>query len=191
MIRNTLLALGAFMALAGPANAQDATAAAYFERFDRYCIATGGDPELAGAAAQADGWIAAPQSMIDDIVNPDAPEAAVWLSGPVDTDPIELGVSASPEIEGYAGIKVRTCSVVPRIAYDHAELGALVETRLGMSSPVGIWPYSGTGPFADESQVAIGGTEAMAIRAQTTPFFMLNLVQEGGLSGLMLLRVGN
>ena len=85
----------AAMIMAAPAAAQaPMNAETYFRHVDRFCLAAVGDPALAIAAAEAEGWIAAPQAMIDEIVNPNAPEAAVRLSGPADAAPARLILTA-------------------------------------------------------------------------------------------------
>ena len=88
----------AAMIMAAPAAAQvPMTTETYFGHVDRFCLAAGGDPALAIAAAEAEGWIAAPQAMVDEIVNPDAPEAVVRLSGPADAAP------ARPSAASWSG----------------------------------------------------------------------------------------
>lgn len=189
------LALAA-VATALPAAAQaPADAGAYFEQFDRFCLATGGDPARAVAAAEAEGWIAAPQAMVDEAVNPDAPEVSIRLSRSADTAPARLLLSASPPMADRGGLKVRACAIepAPEVSLDEYRLTALVEARLGFTGAMlPVWVFTGSGPFVNESELILEGEEAMAARAAVTPVYMLNLMPSGtGGSALGLLRMGD
>ena len=181
--------------MAGPAAAQvPMTTEAYFQHIDRFCLDTGGDPALATAAAEAVGWIAAPQAMVDEIVNPNAPEAVVRLSGPADAAPARLILTSSPPMAGHEGVKVRVCMVepAPASAIEEAALTALVEARLGLAAAIlPVWAFSGTGPYVDRTELMLGGMEAMAAHAATEPVYMLNLMPtDDGTPALGLLRIG-
>ncbi|HWQ85366.1 hypothetical protein [Brevundimonas sp.] len=194
MIR-VAMALAA-LTTAVPAAAQaPSDSLAYFQQFDRFCLATGGDPARAVAAAEAEGWIAAPQAMVDEAVNPNAPEVAIRLSGPADAAPARLLLSASPPMADRGGLKVRVCAIepAPGAGLDETRLTALVEARLGFTGAMlPVWVFSGSGPFVDENELILQGREAMAARAATTPIYMLNLVPSGdGGSALALLRMGD
>jgi hypothetical protein len=189
------LALAA-VATALPAAAQaPADAGVYFGQFDRFCLATGGDPARAVAAAEAEGWIAAPQAMVDEAVNPAAPEVAIRLSGSADAAPARLLISASPPMADRNGLKVRACAIepAPGVSLDEYRLTALVEARLGFTGAMlPVWVFSGAGPFVNESELILEGQEAMAARAAVTPVYMLNLMPSGtGGSALGLLRMGD
>ena len=193
--RRMALVATAAMAVATPAAAQvPMTTETYFQHVDRFCLAGGGDPALAIAAAEAEGWIAAPQAMIDEILNPNAPEAAVRLSGPADAAPARLILTSSPPMAGHDGVKVRVCMVepAPASAIDEAALTALVETRLGLAAAIlPVWAFSGTGPYTDQTELMLGGMEAMAAHAATEPVYMLNLMPtDDGTPALGLLRLG-
>ena len=192
--RSTALVATAALLMAAPAAAQvPMTTETYFGHVDRFCLGAGGDPALAIAAAEAEGWIAAPQAMVDEIVNPEAPEAAVRLSGPADAAPARLILTSSPPMAGHDGVKVRVCMVepAPASAIDEAALSALVETRLGLAAAIlPVWAFSGTGPYVDRTELMLGGMEAMAAHAATEPVYMLNLMPtEDGTPALGLLRL--
>ena len=196
MIRFALALAAMAMATAFPAAAQaPAEARAYFEQFDRFCLATGGDPARALAAAEAEGWIAAPQAMVDEAVNPNAPDVAIRLSAPADAAPARLLVSASPPMTDRGGLKVRACAIepAPGVNPDEHQLTALIEARLGFTGAMlPVWAFSGTGPFVNEMELILEGMEAMAARAAVTPVFMLNLAPSGdGGAALALLRMGD
>ena len=185
----------AAMVLAAPAAAQvPMNTATYFRHVDRFCLATGGDPVRAAAAAEAEGWGPAPRAMIDEIVNPDAPEAVVRLSGPADAAPARLILTASPPMADRGGLKIRTCVVepAPGSSIDEAELSALVEARLGLAAAIlPVWTFSGTGPYVDRTELMLGGMEAMAAHAAADPLYMLNLLPaQDGTPSLALLRMG-
>ena len=183
------------MALAASAVAQvPMSTETYFQHVDRFCLETGGDPARAAAAAEAEGWIAAPQAMVDEIVNPNAPEAAVRLSGPADGAPARLILTSSPPMAGHDGVKVTVCLVepAPASAIDEAALTALVEARLGLAAAIlPVWAFSGTGPYLDQTELMLGGMEAMSTHAATEPVYMLNLMPaDDGTPALGLLRIG-
>lgn len=193
--RRTALAVTAAMAVAAPAVAQvPMSTETYFQHVDRFCLGTGGDPALAAAAAEAAGWLPAPQAMVDEIVNPDASEAVVRLSGPADAAPARLILTTSPPMAGQGGVKVRVCVVepAPASAIDEAALSALVEARLGLAAAIlPVWAFSGTGPYTDRTDLMLGGMEAMAVHAATEPVYMLNLMPtDDGTPALGLLRLG-
>lgn len=183
------------MAMAVPAVAQvPMSTETYFQHVDRFCLGTGGDPALAVAAAEAEGWLPAPQAMVDEIMNPNAPEVAVWLSEPVDAAPARLILTTSPAMADRGGLKVRVCMVepAPASAIDEAGLSALVEARLGLAAAIlPVWAFSGTGPYTDRTELMLGGMEAMAGHAATEPVYMLNLMPaDDGTPALGLLRIG-
>lgn len=185
----------AMIVMATPAAAQvPMSTAIYFQHVDRFCLSTGGDPALATAAAEGEGWLPAPQAMVDEIVNPNAPEAAVRLSGPADGAPARLILTSSPPMAGHDGVKVKVCMVepAPASAIDEAALSALVEARLGLAAAIlPVWAFSGTGPYTDRTELMLGGMEAMAAHAATEPVYMLNLMPtDDGTPALGLLRIG-
>lgn len=182
-----LIAAAAVLAAASPSAAQDGPAQAdptdaYFALFDRFCITTGGDPEAAVAAAEADGWIAAPQAMVDEIRNPRAPDVVVWLAGPAETSPDRLIVSTSPAAPDRRNLRFTACAVVPGEGAegpDRGRLPAMAQRRLGLEQiMMPVWLYTGSGPFTDESALMMEGNEAMDARAVETPLYMLSLMQE-------------
>ena len=193
--RRMALVATAAMVMAAPAAAQaPMNTETYFRHIDRFCLAAGGDPALAIAAAEAEGWIAAPQAMVDEIVNPDAPEAVVRLSGPADAAPARLILTSSPPMAGRGDMKVRVCMVepAPASAIDEAALTALVETRLGLAAAIlPVWAFSGTGPYTDQTELMLGGMGRHGLHAATEPVYMLNLMPtDDGTPALGLLRLG-
>jgi hypothetical protein len=185
----------AMIVMATPAAAQvPMSTEAYFQHVDRFCLSTGGDPALATAAAEAEGWLPAPQAMVDEIVNPDAPEVAIRLSEPADAAPARLILTSSPPMTGHEGVKVRVCMVepAPASAIEEAALSALVEARVGLAAAIlPVWAFSGTGPYTDRTDLMLGGMEAMAAHAATEPVYMLNLMPtDDGTPALGLLRIG-
>lgn len=192
--QRTGLVATAMIVMAAPAAAQvPMSTETYFQHVDRFCLNTGGDPALATAAAEAEGWLPAPQAMVDEIVNPNAPEAAVRLSGP-DGAPARLILTSSPPMAGHDGVKVRVCMVepAPASAIDEAALSALVEARVGLPAAIlPVWAFSGSGPYTDRTELMLGGMEAMAAHAATEPVYMLNLMPaDDGTPALGLLRIG-
>lgn len=174
---------------AAPVQAQDAEAD-YFALFDRFCVATGGDMGKAIAAAEAEGWIAAPDAMVAEMRNPNAPEAAIRLSAAPDAAPMRLLLSVSPASPERHDTRVGACAVEPAAgsALDSEHLVRLTSARLGIEQAfLPTWLYSGEGPFADESELMLGEPGAMYARAAETPLHMVNLMDGPGLA---LLRMG-
>ena len=193
--QRTGLVATAMIVMAAPAAAQvPMSTETYFQHVDRFCLSTGGDPALATAAAEAEGWLPAPQAMVDEIVNPDAPQVAIRLSEPADAAPARLILTSSPPMAGHDGVKVRVCMVepAPASAIEEAALSALVEARVGLPAAIlPVWAFSGSGPYIDRTELMLGGMEAMVAHAATEPVYMLNLMPtDDGTPALGLLRIG-
>ena len=193
--QRTGLVATAMIVMAAPAAAQvPMSTETYFQHVDRFCLSTGGDPALATAAAEAEGWLPAPQAMVDEIVNPDAPQVAIRLSEPADAAPARLILTSSPPMAGHDGVKVRVCMVepAPASAIEEAALSALVEARVGLPAAIlPVWAFSGSDPYIDRTELMLGGMEAMAAHAATEPVYMLNLMPtDDGTPALGLLRIG-
>jgi hypothetical protein len=201
MIRMAMVLAALAIAPAAAAAAQttgapsSAPTQAYFQQFDRFCLSGGGNRDLAIAAAEAEGWIAAPQAMIDAAVNPDAPEVAIRLSGPADAASAQLLLSASPPVPDRGDLKVRVCAIepAPGSPVDGVQLASLIEARLGFSGAMlPVWLFSGSGPFTDENALILEGQDAMYARAAETPIYMLSITRaESEGSALVLMRMGD
>lgn len=191
--------IGIFAALAvlsaQPAPAQAAAPAlddaAYFALFERMCLATGGRRDEALAAAEALGWTPAPQAMIDEVVNPNAPEVAIRLAGTGE----RLLLSSSPPVPDHGTLRVHVCVVEPDRAalLDGERLTALVGERLDLATGLlPVFAYSGLGPYVDEMAVMLDGSPAMYARAASTPLFIVSVMPfEFALPALSLLRMGD
>jgi len=201
MLRLSCVAGVMALAVFSPVMAQDAAAPSatelYFADLDRFCLATGGQWELALAAAEAAGWTPAPEAMVAALVNPDAPEIAVRLA-PV-TEPgqpqAQLMLSASPLMR-EEGVIVRGCAVMPTpdTRIEAQALVALATARLGVEpgrAPHPVWVYSGTGPYVSELDTVRASNNAMFEAAAERPIFMLTLTRGApGQANLALLRAG-
>lgn len=200
MLRLSCVAGVMALAVFSPVMAQEATPSAtdqYFADVDRFCVATGGDWDLALAAAEAAGWTPAPEAMVAALVNPDAPEIAVRLSpttGP-DQPQAQLLLSVSPPMD-EGGVIVRACAVVaePQAQIDASTLVELASARIGVEAgraPYPVWVYSGTGPYVSELDLVMSGGNAMFEAAAERPIFMLTLTRGApGQVNLALLRAG-
>lgn len=169
----------AALTMTAPAAAQTTSdEAAYFQQFDRFCLSTGGDMRRAVAAAEAEGWIVAPQAMLDEAANPDAAEIAIRLSGPADAGPSRLLLSTTPPLEPGGEVRVTACAIepAPSARLDQARMKALVQAHLGFGSALPtIWAYSGDGPFTDEAPLMSEGMPVISARARTSPIYMLSV----------------
>lgn len=201
MLRLSCVAGVMALAVFSPVMAQDAAAPSatdqYFADVDRFCLATGGDWDLALAAAEAAGWTPAPEAMVAALVNPDAPEIAMRLSpttGP-DQPQAQLLLSVSPPMD-EGGVIVRACAVVaePQAQIDASTLVELASARIGVEAgraPYPVWVYSGTGPYVSELDLVMSGGNAMFEAAAERPIFMLTLTRGApGQVNLALLRAG-
>lgn len=200
MLRLSCVAGVMALAVFSPVMAQEATPSAtdqYFADVDRFCVATGGDWDLALAAAEAAGWTPAPEAMVAALVNPDAPEIAVRLSpttGP-DQPQAQLLLSVSPPMD-EGGVIVRACAVVAesQAQIDASTLVELASARLDVEpgrAPYPVWVYSGTGPYVSELDLVMSGGNAMFEAAAERPIFMLTLTRGApGQVNLALLRAG-
>lgn len=180
------------------ARAPSADVASYFTAFDQLCLATGGRRDEVLAAAEALGWVPAPQAMVDEAVSPEAPEVHIRLATPIESPdaplPARLLLSSSPADETGGGRQVHACGVEPAAgeAMDGAALAGLVEARIGLPafpSPSPLWVFSGDGPYVDEMALLLeenGPYEA----ARTRPVYMLNMTGRSDAAGLVLLRAG-
>jgi hypothetical protein len=190
------------LAVACPVMAQDAGAPSatdlYFADVERFCVATGGDWDLALAAAEAAGWTPAPAAVVAALVNPDAPQIAMRLSpttGP-DQPQAQLMLSVSPPMEDADGVVVRACAVVaePDARIDVSSLVELATARIGVEpgrAPQPVWVYSGTGPYVSELDLVMSGGNAMFEAAAQRPIFMLTVTRGApGQANLALLRAG-
>jgi hypothetical protein len=166
----------------------------YFQMFDSLCLSTLGEPDAAQAAAEAAGWTAMPQSIIDEIISADTPVVRGRF-GPslVENGPPTALLSATATMPD--GMHGTSCVIDPTDlpAMDAATLEALVTTRLGLSalqSPIGpIWGYSGSGPYVDELPAIMGGEAAMYARARVEPFAMVQIETFEGRPYLDLTRM--
>lgn len=192
--REMVLTAAAVLMFAAPAKAQTTDTATYFAQFDRFCLSTGADPAAAVAAAEAEGWIAAPQAMVDEIVNPNAPEVVIRLSGPAEGSPARLIISTSSPQERYGGLRARSCGIEPALAeiHDGGDLAGRIAARLGfVQAGPPIWMFSGEDPFTEQTALMFQGREAATAFAATQPLFMLTLMPrpdgQGSFVGLLRL----
>jgi len=174
-------------------------AAEPFANFEAMCLGTNADRQAAVAAAKDAGWVVMPPEMMEQ-GEEDFRDTQVYLSAdpftasdkgpPADLEMLITGWGSGEEVFGIGGVRVDAC-VVMSLFGERPDLEAVVTERLGFS-PVNLgdqegWVFSREGSsFRSEAHLMELDESELPRIARERKLYMLGVLNEDGMSGLML-----